>query len=97
VALSRGFPRVDLPTTLPFDVRTFLGGASLRGCLTRKPTVQLRARNVKLGKRERPTADHAQTLRSSPTTRPSTLTSLLRIGSIVSFSGCRRMWSASLK
>jgi hypothetical protein len=26
VALSRGFPRVDLSTTLPFDVRTFLKG-----------------------------------------------------------------------
>src|SRR3954447_24709213 len=26
VALSRGFPRVGLPTTLPCDVRTFLGG-----------------------------------------------------------------------
>jgi hypothetical protein len=25
VALSLGFPRVGLPTTLPFDVRTFLG------------------------------------------------------------------------
>jgi hypothetical protein len=24
VALSRGFPRVDSSTTLPFDVRTFL-------------------------------------------------------------------------
>jgi hypothetical protein len=29
----------------------------------------------------------AQTLLSKPTTRPSTLTSLLRIGSIASFSG----------
>jgi hypothetical protein len=87
VALSRGFPLVDLPTTLPFDVRTFLGGASPRGCLIHKPTVQLHARNVKLGKRERPQPTGAQTLRSSPTTRPSTLTSLLRIGSIVSFSG----------
>jgi hypothetical protein len=29
----------------------------------------------------------AQTLLNRPTTRPSTLTSLLRIGSIVSFSG----------
>jgi len=28
VALSRGFPRVDLPTTLPCDVRTFLQGVS---------------------------------------------------------------------
>jgi hypothetical protein len=36
VALSRGFPRVDLSTTSPFDVRTFLEGKSLRGCLTRK-------------------------------------------------------------
>ena len=36
-------------------------------------------------------------LRISPTTLPSTRTSLLRIGSIVSFSGCRRMWSASRK
>src|SRR6185312_5853536 len=26
VALSRGFPRVGLPTTLPCDVRTFLEG-----------------------------------------------------------------------
>jgi len=26
VALSRGFPRVDISTTLPFDVRTFLEG-----------------------------------------------------------------------
>jgi hypothetical protein len=97
VALSRGFPRVDLPTTLPFDVRTFLEGASLRGCLTRTPTVQLPARIVKLGKRASQRRNGAQTLRSSPTTRPSTLTSLLRIGSIVSFSGCRRMWSDSLK
>ena len=32
-----------------------------------------------------------QTLLSKPTTRPSTLTSLLRIGSIVSFSGCNLM------
>jgi hypothetical protein len=38
-----------------------------------------------------------QRLLSSPTTRPSTLTSLLRIGSIASFSGCRRMWSGSRK
>src|SRR3954464_7640256 len=29
VALSRGFPRVDLPTTPPCDVRTFLDGISL--------------------------------------------------------------------
>src|SRR5207244_8439831 len=36
-------------------------------------------------------------LRNSPTTRPSTRTSLLRIGSIVSFSGCKRTWSLSLK
>jgi hypothetical protein len=28
VALSRGFPRVDRSTTLPFDVRTFLEGKS---------------------------------------------------------------------
>ena len=34
-------------------------------------------------------------LRISPTTLPSTWTSRLRIGSIVSFSGCRRMWSLS--
>jgi hypothetical protein len=27
VALSRGFPRVDISTTLPFDVRTFLEGS----------------------------------------------------------------------
>ena len=38
-----------------------------------------------------------QRLLSNPTTRPRTLTSLLRIGSMVSFSGCRRMWSASRK
>ncbi len=36
-------------------------------------------------------------LRISPTTRPRTLTSRTRIGSIVSFSGCRRMWSPSRK
>src|SRR3954464_6380536 len=29
VALSRGFPRVDVPTTSPCDVRTFLDGLSL--------------------------------------------------------------------
>src|SRR3954462_3955889 len=29
VALSRGFPRVGVPTTLPCDVRTFLEGLSL--------------------------------------------------------------------
>src|SRR4051794_24157241 len=29
VALSRGFPRVGLPTTPPCDVRTFLDGLSL--------------------------------------------------------------------
>src|SRR3954468_23276260 len=29
VALSRGFPRVGVPTTLPCDVRTFLDGLSL--------------------------------------------------------------------
>src|SRR5204863_1413318 len=33
VALSRRFPRVGFPTTLPCDVRTFLEGASLRSCL----------------------------------------------------------------
>src|SRR3954464_8901045 len=33
VALSRGFPRVGLPTTLPCGVRTFLEGMHLRGCL----------------------------------------------------------------
>ena len=33
MALSRGFPRVDPSTTLPFDVRTFLEGDRLRGCL----------------------------------------------------------------
>jgi hypothetical protein len=49
VALSRGFPRVDLPTTLPFDVRTFLEGASLRGCLTRTSTLQRWDRIVKPG------------------------------------------------
>jgi len=34
VALSRGFPRVDVSTTSPCDVRTFLKGLGLRGCLT---------------------------------------------------------------
>src|SRR5438876_564145 len=34
VALSRGFPRVDLSTTSPCDVRTFLKGLGLRGYLT---------------------------------------------------------------
>ena len=37
---------------------------------------------------------HATFLKT-PTTRPSTRTSRERIGSMVSFSGCRRTWSAS--
>src|SRR5215212_9383284 len=37
------------------------------------------------------------TLRSTPTTRPSTRTSFERIGSRASFSGCSRMWSDSRK
>src|SRR5204863_89671 len=37
------------------------------------------------------------TLLNSPTTLPRTRTSLDRMGSIVSFSGCRRTWSFSRK
>jgi hypothetical protein len=36
-----------------------------------------------------------QTLRKTPTTRPRTLASVVRIGSIWSFSGCSRTWSFS--
>ena len=47
VALSRGFPRVDLSTTLPCDVRTFLEALGLRGCLTCKINLARAASAVK--------------------------------------------------
>ncbi len=51
MALSRGFPRVDLPTTLPFDVRTFLEGSRLRGRLTCSINLARERRGVKAGSR----------------------------------------------
>ena len=97
MALSRGFPRVDPSTTLPFDVRTFLEGRNLRGCLI--CTVNLAGADDRVKTwdsdcdRETPSGPPGPlyTARIRPTTRPSTLTSLLRIGSIVSFSGCNLM------
>ena len=94
MALSRGFPRVDISTTLPFDVRTFLEGNCLRGCLTcpaklarQGPLVKACELRATFFAWRSPEELAAQTLLNRPTTRPSTLTSLLRIGSIVSFSG----------
>jgi len=97
VALSRGFPRVNLSTTLPCDVRTFLEALCHRGCLTcttnlarERAAVKARVRIGAAGAHHeslRCDSAAAQTLLSKPTTRPSTLTSLLRIGSIASFSG----------
>ena len=86
--------------------------ANLRGCLA-CPTTVARAAPARqcqrsaghalpgrgrAGRTPRPDGRRQPYIeRIRPTTRPSTRTSRLRIGSISSFSGCRRTWSASRK
>src|SRR3954447_6067929 len=98
VALSRGFPRVGVTHRPALWCPDFPRGVF-------SPPAVRSAREVIVARPEPPAkpgaatasehAPAAQTFRKTPTTLPSTLASVVRIGSISSFSGCSRMWSFS--
>jgi hypothetical protein len=86
-----------LPTALPFGVRTFLEADFSPPRVRSARSSDVRASPDQSKPAAAGLQAPGQTARKTPTTLPSTCASVVMIGSISSFSGCRRMWSGSRK